>query len=158
MNLKEWFQKYTQREQLYLLGAGLAVGLYLLLVVIWQPLNQKRSEMVTRNVQVAEQLARVQAMASELQQLQSSGSTRSDRNMNQLINNSTNKFGIRPSRIQPNSRGETQIRFEDVGFTPLLRWLHQIENAEGIQVHEVAINQGARGGLVKATVRLGQGS
>jgi general secretion pathway protein M len=158
MNLREWFQKYTQREQMYLLGAALAVLLYLLVVVIWQPLNDSRSEMETRNAQVAEQLARVRAMASELQQLQSSGTTRSNTNMNQLINNSTNKFGIRPSRIQPNSRGETQIRFENVGFTALLRWLHQVENAEGILIHEVAINQGDRGGVVKATVRLGQGS
>lgn len=158
MMLREWFQKYTQREQVYLLAVALVIFLYLMLVVLWQPLSNKRNEMADRNVQVAEQLARVQALASELRQLQSSGSTSQKRNMNQLINNSTNKFGIRPSRIQPNSRGETQIRFENVGFTPLLRWLHQIEDVEGILVREVAINQGDRGGVVKATIRLGQGS
>ena len=156
MNIRDWFQKFTQREQLYLMGAALTVLLYVLLVMIWQPLAHARNAMLTRNVQVAEQLARVQAMAGEVQQLQSKGTSRSNRNMNQLINSSTNKFGIRPSRIQPNSRGETQIRFEDVAFSPLLRWLHQIENSEGILIREVAINQGGRGGLVKATVRLGQ--
>jgi general secretion pathway protein M len=158
MTLKEWFQKFTQREQVYLLAVGLVVLLYLLLVVLWQPLSHKRDEMAIRNVQVAEQLARVQALASELQQLKAGGGTRNKLNMNELINNSTNKYGIRPSRIQPNSRGETQIRFEDVGFTPLLRWLHEIEGAESILVREVAINQGDRGGVVKATIRLGQGS
>jgi general secretion pathway protein M len=158
MTLKEWFQKFTQREQVYLLAVGMAILLYLLLVVLWQPLSHKRNEMEIRNVQVAQQLARVQALASELQQLQSSGSKRNNLNMNELINNSTNKYGIRPSRIQPNSRGETQIRFENVGFTPLLRWLHEIEDEEGILVREVAINQGDRGGVVKATIRLGQGS
>ncbi len=157
MNIKDWFQKFTPREQLYLMGVALAVTLYVMLVMIWQPLAHKRDEMQTRNVQVAEKLARVQAMASEVQQLRSSGTPRSNRNMNQLINSSTNKFGIRPSRIQPNSRGETQIRFEDVAFSPLLRWLHQIENDQGILIREVAINQGDRGGLVKATIRLGQG-
>jgi general secretion pathway protein M len=158
MTLQQWFQKFTQREQIYLLGAAAGILLYLMLVAVWQPLADKRSEMETRNIQVSQQLVRVQAMASELQQLQSAGGKQSKRNMNQLINNSTNKFGIRPTRIQPNSRGETQIRFENVGFTPLLRWLNQIENSEGVLVHEVAINQGDRGGVVKATIRLGQGS
>jgi general secretion pathway protein M len=157
MNIREWFQKFTQREQLYLVGVAVAVVLYVLLMLIWQPLAQQRNEMQTRNVQVAEQLARVQAMAAEVQHLQSTGTVRSTSNMNQLINTSTNKFGIRPSRIQPNSRGETQIRFEDVAFSPLLRWLHQIESDQGILIREVAINQGDRGGLVKATIRLGQG-
>jgi general secretion pathway protein M len=105
MTLKEWFQKFTQREQVYLLAVGLVVLLYLLLVVLWQPLSHKRDEMAIRNVQVAEQLARVQALASELQQLKAGGGTRNKLNMNELINNSTNKYGIRPSRIQPNSRG-----------------------------------------------------
>jgi type II secretory pathway component PulM len=78
--------------------------------------------------------------------------------MNQLINASTTEVGIRPSRIQPNSRGEPQIRFENVGFAELLRWMHRMEFREGIAIKEVAINPGDRGGLVKATIRLGQGA
>jgi type II secretory pathway component PulM len=158
MNVQEWFQKYTQREQIYLLAVAAAVSLYLLLIVIWQPVTGMRNEMATRNVQVAEQLARVKAMASELQALKSSGSGQRSLNMNQLINSSTNQFGIRPSRIQPNSRGETQIRFEAVEFSKLLQWLYGIESTEGVVIREVAINQGDRGGIVKATIRLGQGA
>jgi type II secretory pathway component PulM len=97
-------------------------------------------------------------MASELQALKSSGSGQRTLNMNQLINSSTNQFGIRPSRIQPNSRGETQLRFESVEFARLLQWLHGIESTEGVVIREVAINQSDRGGIVKATIRLGQGA
>ncbi len=154
--MKQWFQKYTQREQVYLLSAAIAVLLYLLLVVLWQPLASSRNEMAARNVVVKEQLLRVQALAGELKQLSVNGGQGRKHNMNQLINSSTNKLGIRPTRIQPNSRGETQIRFEDVGFTELMRWLHQVEGIDGILVREVAITQGDRGGVVKATVRLGQ--
>lgn len=155
--MQEWFQKFTQREQAYLLIAAVAVFLYLLLMVIWRPLASMRDDLVEQNAQVASTLLRVKAMASELQRLQSSGGTRGTRNMNPLINSSTSEFGIRPTRIQPNSRGETQIRFEDVNFSQLMRWLHRMEYVEGILVREVAITQGDRGGLVKATVRLGQG-
>jgi len=156
MKLLEWFYKLTQREQLYVLGAAVILSTYLLLVVIWQPLASKRDRLQANNIQVAEQLAQVKAMASELQALQSGASAGGKRNMNQLINASTNDLGIRPSRIQPNSRGETQIRFEDVEFNQLLRWLHRMETSEGVSVQEVAITQSDLGGVVKATIRLGQ--
>ncbi len=156
--MKEWFQKFTQREQIYLLVAAFVVVFYLLLMVIWRPVANMRDDMATRNEQTTDKLVRVRAMASELRQLQTSGASQRSRNMNQLINSTTSELGIRPSRIQPNSRGETQIRFEDVSFTQLLRWLHRMEYTEGILIREVAINQGGRGGAVKATIRLGQGA
>ena len=111
--------------------------------------------MALRNAATEEKLSRVQVLASELKQLKSSGVPVRSRNMNQLINASTADVGIRPTRISPNSRGETQIRFENVGYAELLRWLYRMEYGEGIAVKEVAINQGDRGGLVKATIRLG---
>ena len=158
MKLLEWFHKYTQREQVYLLVVAVAVTLYLLLVAIWQPVAGMRDELAARNIQVAEQLARVKSMAVELQALRASGSGQRSVNLNQLINSSTNQYGIRPSRIQPNSRGETQLRFEAVEFSRLLQWLYGIESTEGVVIREVAINQGDRGGIVKATIRLGQGA
>lgn len=155
--LQEWFRKYSAREQAYLLACAVAVSLYILYMGIWQPLVGMRDDMAQRNIATQVKLSNVQAMASELQQLKASGTTRVRRNMNQLINSSTADLGIRPTRIQPNSRGETSIRFENVNFAELLRWLYHMEYGEGIPVKEVAINQGDRGGLVKATIRLGQG-
>ena len=158
MTVQEWFQKYTQREQIYLLAVAAAVTLYLPLVLIWQPVAGMRNDMAARNMQVAEQLARVKSMAGELQALKSSGSGQRRVNMTELRNSSTNQCGSRPSRIQPNSRGETQLRFESVEFAKLLQWLHGIESTEGVVIREVAISQGDRGGIVKATIRLGQGA
>jgi general secretion pathway protein M len=158
MNVQEWFQKYTQREQIYLLAVAVAVTLYLLLVIIWQPVAGMRNEMATRNIQVAEQLALVKSMAGELQALKSRGSGQRSLNINQLINSSTNQLGIRPSRIQPNSRGETQLRFEAVEFARLLQWLDGIDSTEGVVIRDVAITQGDMGGIVKATIRLGPGA
>ena len=155
--LQDWFRKFNAREQAYLLACAVSVTLYILYMGLWQPLVGMRDDMKQRNIATQVTLSNVQAMASELKQLKASGSTQVRRNMNQLINTSTADVGIRPTRIQPNSRGETSIRFENVGFSELMRWLYRIEYGEGIPVKEVAINQGDRGGLVKATIRLGQG-
>ena len=153
--MKQWFQQYSARQQAYLLAVAAVVALYLLLVLIWQPLAGARDEMALRKRATSQQLARVQALASELQQLNRDGGGQNRHNMNQLINSSTSEFGIRPTRIQLNAWGETRIRFENVGFTELLRWLHKLEGLDGVRVREVAINQSDRGGVVKASVRLG---
>ena len=153
--MKQWFQQYSARQQAYLLAVAAVVALYLLLVLIWQPLAGARDEMALRKRATSQQLARVQALASELQQFNRDGGGQNRHNMNQLINSSTSEFGIRPTRIQLNAWGETRIRFENVGFTELLRWLHKLESLDGVRVREVAINQSDRGGVVNASVRLG---
>jgi general secretion pathway protein M len=155
--LRDWFGRFNAREQAYLLAAAVAVALYILFMGVWKPLDGMREEMARRNSIIQAQLSEVRAMASELNQLKTSGSPRRSRNMNQLINASTADVGIRPTRIQPNSRGETSIRFENVSFSDLLRWMYRIEYGEGIAIQEAAINQGDKGGLVKATIRLGPG-
>ncbi|MEE4191737.1 MAG: type II secretion system protein M [Halieaceae bacterium] len=150
-----WYRQFNAREQAYLLAVAVVLVLYVMFMLVLKPLAGMRDEMALRNVATEEKLSRVQAMASELKQLKASGTPQVNRNINQLINASTADVGIRPTRISPNSRGETQIRFENVGFAELVRWLYRIEYGEGIAVKEVSINQGDRGGVVKATIRLG---
>lgn len=157
--MKEWFEQYTPREQMWLLGGGLALGLYLLLVFVWRPVNDMRDEMLHRNQATQTSLARIQTMASELKQLQGQGAgAASDRNLNQLINSSTAEYALQPSRIQPNAKGEMQIRFEDARLADLLRWLHRIEVVDGLLIVDASIVQGERGGIVNANIRLGQGA
>ncbi len=155
--MKEWFQQFTQREQLYILLCAGAVLLYLLLVGIWRPVAGMRDDMAVQNERVAQSLVRVQAMVSELQQLRSADGGQRKLNLNQVINASTSKHGISPTRIQPSSRGDTQVRFEDVKLENLLRWLHQLETVDELLIQELSLNQGERGGLVNASVRLGPG-
>lgn len=94
-----------------------------------------------------------------MKQLQGQGAgAASDRNLNQLINSSTAEYALQPSRIQPNAKGEMQIRFEDARLADLLRWLHRIEVVDGLLIVDASIVQGERGGIVNANIRLGQGA
>jgi general secretion pathway protein M len=156
--VREWWQQLEQREQVYLLAAGIAVSLYVLYMVLWLPVVDMRNNMSETNQRVAVTLARVQDMSAQLQQAQSSGNTQRDRNLSRLINTSTAKHKITPSRIQASSSGSSQIRFEEVDFAGLLRWLHQIEEQEDLVIFDASISQGARGGLVDASIRVGSGN
>jgi len=155
--MKNWFSGLTQREQLSLLIMGLAVALYLVYAILVSPLGTARDDMARQNQGVTESLQRVDVMVSQIMQLRDSGAGSSrQRNLTTLINRSTATLNLQVQRLQPNSRGEVQVRLEAAAFDDLLSWLHQMEYRESLLVKEVSITQGGSTGRVNATVRLAQ--
>lgn len=156
--MKQWFAGLTQREQLSLLIMGLAVSLYLLFVIFLAPLSEARDRMALQNRGVVESLQRVDVLVSQIMHLRENGSDSSTRrNLTSLINSSTSSFQLQVNRLQPNSRGEVQVRLENAAFDDLVAWLYQVEYSEGLLVLEASITQTGTVGRVNATVRLAQG-
>jgi type II secretory pathway component PulM len=155
--MKAWFLQLNQREQTSLLALGLALALYVLYMFIWSPLDGMRDSLQVQNQGAAGTLQRVDAMVSEILQLRDSGTqTSSRRNLTSLINQSTSRLQLQVTRLQPNSRGEIQVRLENAAFDDVLLWLHEIEYREGLLVREVSITQAGAVGRVNATVRIAQ--
>ena len=155
--MKDWFAQLNQREQMSLVILSLAVGLYLLLMIVWSPLAGKRDALEVQNGAIAGSLARVDAMVSELLQLRDGGaSVNTRRNLTSLINQSTSRMELPVSRLQPSSRGDIQVRLENAAFDDVLQWLHEMEYREGLLVREVSVTQAGSVGRVNATVRIAQ--
>ncbi|MCB1710362.1 MAG: type II secretion system protein M [Halioglobus sp.] len=155
--MKEWFAGLNQREQLSLLLLGFALVLYLLYMLAWAPLAERRQQLAQQNQGVALSLQRVDAMVSQIMQLRDGGGAdTSQRNLTALVNQSTGRHGLQVSRLQPNSRGDIQVRLENAVFDDLLAWLDELENREGLLVTEVAITQSGTTGRVNATIRIAQ--
>ncbi|MDG1389305.1 MAG: type II secretion system protein M [Halioglobus sp.] len=156
--MKQWFMGLTQREQLSLLIMGLAVALYLAFVIFIAPLSQARDRMVVQNRGVAESLQRVEVLVSQILHLRETGNGSStNRNLTSLVNRSTSSYQLQVNLLQPNSRGELQLRLENAVFDDLIAWLYQVEYKEGLRVLETSITQAGNVGRVNATVRLAQG-
>ena len=155
--MKQWFMGLTQREQLSLFIMGLAVALYLAFVIFIAPLSQARDRMVVQNRGVAESLQRVEVLVSQILHLRETGNGSStNRNLASLVNRSTSSYQLQVNRLQPNSRGELQVRLENAVFDDLIAWLYQVEYKEGLRVLETSITQAGTVGRVNATVRLAQ--
>ncbi len=155
--MSAWFLKLEQREQLSLLALAAVLVLYTLYMFVWSPLHNMRDDLAQQNRGVAESLQRVDAMVSEVMQLRDSDrQAGSRRNLTSLINRSTSRLQLQVSRLQPNSRGEIQVRMEGAAFDDLLAWLHEMEQGEGLLVREVSITQAGSVGRVNATVRVAQ--
>ncbi len=155
--MKAWFAGLTQREQLSVLVLGVALALYLLYALVWSPLDARRDTLARQNAEIAESLTRVDAMVSELLALRETGAKPGTRrNLTSVINESTRRLQLPVSRLQPNSRGEIQVRLENAPFDDVLGWLYEMEFGEGLLVREVSITEGGSVGRVNATVRVAQ--
>lgn len=155
--MRDWFAGLNQREQLSVLVLGVALGLYLLYMLAWAPLADRREQLEQQNRGIATSLQRVDAMVSEIMRLRDEGAAgSSQRNLTALVNQSTSRHGLEVSRLQPNARGDIQVRLEGAAFDDLVAWLDEIENREGLLVTEVAITQSGTTGRVNATIRIAQ--
>ena len=155
--MKEWFAQLNQREQVSLLVLALALALYLLYMFVWSPLDARREQLALQNTAIAESQVRVDAMVSQLLQLREGGAkTGVQRNLTSVINESTGRFQLPVMRLQPNSRGEIQVRVENASFDDVLKWLHEMEYGKGLLVREASVTPANSAGRVNVTVRIAE--
>ena len=155
--MKEWFSQLNQREQLSLLLLGLALLLYLLYTLVLSPLESQQEQLAAQNSAVTESQGRVDAMVSQLLQLRQCGAKAgAKRNLTSVINQSTSRLQSPVMRLQPNSRGEIQVRIENASFNDVLKWLNEMEYTESLLVREVSVTPAASAGRVNITVRIAE--
>jgi|TARA_B110000908_G_scaffold83696_1_gene100139 general secretion pathway protein M len=155
--VKEWFSQLNQREQLSLLLLGLALLLYLLYILVLSPLESQREQLIAQNSAVTQSQGRVDAMVSQLLQLRQGGAKAgAKRNLTSVINQSTSRLQLPVMRLQPNSRGEIQVRIENASFNDVLKWLNEMEYTESLLVREVSVTPAASAGRVNITVRIAE--
>lgn len=155
--MKEWFAKLDQREQLSLILLAIALLLYLLYILVWSPLDSRRDDLQVQNAAIAESRVRVDAMVSQLLELRKNGGqVGGSRNLTSEINESTRRFNLPVMRLQPNSRGEIQVRIENAAFDKVMQWLYEVEYTKGLLVREASLTQAGAVGHVNITVRVAQ--
>ncbi len=155
--MKSWFLRFTLREQLMLLAMAVAVLGYIVVALVLLPMERQRDEHAARNVAAGQVLGRVDAMVTELEALRDNSSRAAsgrNRNLTALLNRSAANLGLQISRLQPNSRGAVQVRFETAALEPLLRWIHRLETADGLVVEELSMSQTSAAGYVSASLRV----
>ncbi|MFV0478061.1 MAG: type II secretion system protein GspM [Parahaliea sp.] len=156
--MSHWFGRFNRREQLCLLALALIVPLYLLYILLWAPLNERRAQLVIRNQATAESLQRVDVMVSQVLHLRANGDQQhKTRNLVSVVNQGTSAANLLVSRLQPGNRGDIQVRLENADFIRVMDWLYEVEQVQALLLLEVSITQGGGAGRVNATIRIGQG-
>ena len=152
--MRDWFNAQNQRDQLALMALAAAVVLYSLVSFVLMPASAARSQMAANNTAALAQLARVEAKVSQLLDLRASSESGQNQNLSSTLSAAAQNAGLIVKRLQPNSRGEVQVRFESVEFDALLQWLQTIEGNEGLRIVDASVSDAGQSGGVNATLRV----
>ena len=152
--MREWFNSQSPRDQMAIL---LLTG-FLLVFSVFQfalmPMSENRAQMALNNGAASAQLSRVEAKVSRLLSLRDAGSTGQNDNLSSTLSAAAQNAGLTVKRLQPNSRGEVQVRFEGADFDALLQWLQTVESNEGLSIIDASVSDAGRSGGVNATLRV----
>lgn len=152
--MREWFNAQTPRDQIALIALAAAVVIYGVVAFALVPASEARSQMMANNKAATAQLARVEAKVSQLVDLRANGESGQNQNLSSTLSAAAQNAGLTVKRLQPNSRGEVQVRFESVEFDALLQWLQTIEGNEGLRIIDASVSDAGRSGGVNATLRV----
>jgi len=150
--VRSWFESLTRRDQISVLGLVAALGLWAFVQLIFIELDGRRAHLLERNDALALQLNRTDVKVEQLAALREGGSAKV--NLTRTLNQASEASGLAVKRLQPNSRGEVQIRFEGADFDALLRFLEQVEGVSGLTVLDASISSAGDRGGVNATLRI----
>lgn len=148
-SVKTWWQGLQLREQRLVLAISSALTIFLLYVLIWQPLNES---LVNKQKSLANRqalLTWVSENAARYQNVKSVGTTKqSNGSLSSIVNRTASQQQLTITRMQP--QGEyLQVWLDSAPFTKLLNWLEHLANNEGLQVEAIDLTKGDNQGEVR---------
>ena len=136
---------------LMILAAVLSVWVFI--QVIFVELDGRRQRLTAGNEALASTLSRIDLKVEQLAALRADGGG-VQVNLTRTLSQLSETLGLPVKRLQPNSRGEVQIRFEGIAFDGLLQFLEQIEGSSGLVVVDGFVSSAGNNGGVKASLRV----
>ena len=129
------------------------LGVWVFIQTIFVELDGRRERLTASNEALVLKLSRIDLKVEQLAALRSAGGG-VQVNLTRTLSQLSEALGLSVKRLQPNSRGEVQIRFEGVAFDGLLQFLEQIEGSSGLVVIDGSISSAGNNGGVNATLRV----
>jgi general secretion pathway protein M len=158
--MKDWFLSLTQRERTMVQVAGSVVFVFILYLLILEPISS-RYEKNKKNVAASlETIEWMRAAAEEVRELRggrlSATRLQGKQSILSTIDQSARKSGLASvmKRVQPEGESGVRVWFEDVVFDELIKWLATIDAEHGLLVNEINIEQTESAGLVNVRVFL----
>jgi len=158
--MKSWFLSLTQRERNMVQSAIAVIVLFLIYLLVVEPVTSNYSKN-KNNVQAAtETLEWMRNAATEVKLLRSGGALavrpQGKQFVLSMIDNSARKAGLASvmKRVQPEGDTGVRVWFEAAAFDELVKWLATIESKHGLLVNEINIEQTDSTGLVNARIFL----
>lgn len=156
----EWFRNLESRERLYVLIGTFAVIATLYFLLVFEPLVNGKKQALTQYASALNLYQFMQETSSEVtdlrQQLSSQGPKVTADKLLGLIDQGLRKTGIAKDlkSINPEPDGGVRLRFDNVSFDKLIRWLTESHNQLGVNIALFTVTETRQSGRVKASLLL----
>jgi len=132
------------------------VALTVLWLGVWKPVSDWRATAHNRYQNAQAEFDWVRANESRARELAGAGGGRGTgpRPLLQIITRSAQTQGVQVNRLQPEGNGAIAVSIQGQPFNELLRWLHSLEENNGVAVLRLAVDADDGPGLVNAQIRL----
>ena len=153
-SIKSWYSGLNIRERNMVLILGIMMVLLILFIAVVLPLKNYMNDLDDRVATAKRDLPEVAAKVQALQSRSGSQQPSSRQSLNQLITNSSKRYGLKFSRIEERKRDEEiQVRLDDVEFDQLLRWVGQLEQQQGLVIDTLRVSDTDDIGMVDASIK-----
>ncbi|WP_105171123.1 MULTISPECIES: type II secretion system protein GspM [Pseudoalteromonas] len=144
--LETYWQNLKPNEQLLLKCAAVIFTLFIIVMLIIRPLNNK-IEKAEKTLQQQQELAQFVKQSAAKINGSGQGKRAVSGSLSQIINVSSRRAQISISKMQP--KDETlRLTIESVEFNKLLIWLESLVEDSGLTISAIDINRGAEPGMV----------
>jgi len=151
--MKSWWAGLAPRERLILLAGSVFLLVMAFWLVIWEPLIAGRAELRQEVRTLSAERLWMEQVVDDVRRRarMSQGETSSSGSVLTLVEVSANAAGLKEalSRVQPEGQG-ARLSFDQVGMDALLSWLADLEQRQGLQVTQLALDVTEAKGMVSA--------
>ncbi|MFN3579303.1 MAG: type II secretion system protein GspM [Pseudomonas sp.] len=156
--MNDWWAGLAQRERIVLMvGSGL-LGLIVVWLMVVEPVIERKASLRENVASLSADFNWMQQVSTEVRRRQSmQGSGQAGGvgagSVLTLVEVSANASGIKSAmeRVQPEGQG-ARLWFDSVGFDPLVSWLAELEQRQGLKISQLSIDAGNEPGVVSARV------
>jgi len=151
------FYRQSRRDQWLLLLCGSFVLVCLIYFFVLAPLQKQLSLASGQTQSLKNTLVQVQQLSSELKRFKRQPTATAKTpviNLAELVDRSLRSHGLAMRGFQPGEEGHAQLRLDNVAYSNLLRWFHDLEVRHQLVIKELSLVKTSTPGVVSANIRL----
>ena len=155
------YDQLPQRDRRAVRWLSVALGLFLVYFLIWQPVTEFREDAAARSEAAAERLAWLQSNIDSARQIASQNPTAApaqkiedSRSMMSTVTVSAQESGLSLQRFEPSGEDKMRVWLENTEFDNLASWLERLAGEYGIVVDQAAIDRATDTGRVNVRLTL----
>lgn len=155
---RDFLAKYSQRDQIIILVLGAMMAVWLVYLMVLEPLFEAKSQNEADYVANQELLAWMKQSAAEVRALGGASNTGVQGRGSSavvVVESALQQSGLTaPKRIEPNGNNKAVVQYESVDFDKLMRALDRLEHSYGIAVNQATIGKTDASGRTSALLNL----